>query len=1532
MIDKKYLLILLIMLTLFTLSSVSASDLNLTDDDFAGETVNAIAIDDTIASGIDFEDKLSDAELVLYFDASASSNGDGSKSRPYKYVNQNTLNVNSGKNITAYFADGIYSLNTPFKITSNVVLIGESKENTIFNSALSNKYDFEVMDGAVLEFDDLTFWHANIINHGELATFDVNFNNSKAFSGNNAPSTYNPNFYDSSYGGVILCDPIEGTIPFLYMERTTFNNNNANCGGSIAMYYTRMIADNCNFYNSVGDRKGGVIYALGSAVTVRYSYSDNNRAEYGGFMYCEYTDVYFKNSTILGSEAKSFGGAVGSKYSSIDVEGCDFIYYYSYNDAGGAFYMFKGELYITDSYFRYGGATFGGAIANLQSNLTVTSTVFRENEGTEGGVIYNMYGNLRIMKNTFYRTRSQTDVISSDLPDSVLIVDNIFANNSANSVLGKMPSIYTQNQIEDLFNVFVVFTGYLNGQKITVQSNVLNYLITNTGRVEDDYEPVMQELAKHMNLNGDSSRYVSLKIYDSNRPDKIFLPGDCFRDYNITLKLNSNYDLKNCALHFYQYYNGIDIIGERYALLDEPYADMRYSYNYLSHFVVTTDMEGYDVGQGVISLINSTPSDLDYIPSRYDSRDYGYITSVKNQTEGGNCWAFSGIATLEACIKKITGIEYDFSEENVKNMMASFSTMGLDLQPNYGGYDSMVMGYLTSWFGPIFDSIDMYDPLSSLATVYEGEFHIQNIKFLPVQNTIYLDEYKQAIMDYGAVSVSFDWTGEKDNHAVSIVGWDDNYNGVDALGNHANGAWIFKNSWGPDWGDNGFGYLSYDVQFLDGGYTFIFKNDQGYGNVIHYDYSGVNDYICVEGPIYAAIGFGTSLNPELSVYQNGELSAFATYFKVPTVYSVSIMNLRTKEVSFIQYGYSDAGYYTIPFEEKVHVDPNDDFLLVVGYLNKGWNYLPVCQAERLTKPYFKELTSFIDDGDNFEDLYDLKGEYEFLYKPDKLSNTCQAACIHLFVDYHNPILTSFDINKIDSVSIGQEVTFNIAFTDKGSAHSLAMDTFKYIDDSLVTININGKDYYAMVHDAKASLKLRFDEAGVYHVKAYYKNNVYGSEVTEFDFTVKQIDTETSITSNKNSENSVTFTARVNSLDASGEIVFNVNGIEYYETVENGKATLKLSNLDAGSYVVKATYEGNENYAVSSSKSISFDVGDSDFTISAPDVTKFYGGSERFTVTLKDKAYGDGIANAKVTININGVDYERTTDSNGMASMALGLPSKVYEVTTTYEGYSSVSTVTIMDSVSADDFTKMYKNGTQYYGTFVDTNGNRLAQNTPIEININGVFYTRYTDNRGVARMNINLNPGTYVLTAKNPATGEMHTTTITVLGTIVENNDLTKYYKNDSQYSLRLLDDKGKPLGAGVSVRLNINGVFYTRTSNEFGYVKMNINLNPGEYIITAEYNGLMASNKIKVLPVIETKNLVMRYRDGSKFEAKILDGQGYPYAGQKVTFNINGVFYEKTTDSNGIARLTINLMAGEYIITSSYNGLNAANKVTIRS
>ena len=336
-------------------------------------------------------------------------------------------------------------------------------------------------------------------------------------------------------------------------------------------------------------------------------------------------------------------------------------------------------------------------------------------------------------------------------------------------------------------------------------------------------------------------------------------------------------------------------------------------------------------------------------------------------------------------------------------------------------------------------------------------------------------------------------------------------------------------------------------------------------------------------------------------------------------------------------------------------------------------------------------------------------------------------------------------------------------------------------------------------------------------------------------------------------------------------------------------------------------------------------------IYAPILEKCYHGPEPFRVYLTED--GKACANANVSININGRNYVRTTDENGTASIAINLNSGTYSVTVTYEDACANSTITIISTVEGNNITKTFRNQTQYHARFYDEEGYGFKDNVEVEFNINGVFYKRKTNDEGVAYLNINLIPGEYILTAVNPVTGESCSNLITVLPNIVENHDLTKYYKNDSKFTFRLLDNQGNPVGEGVNASLNINGVFYNRTTNASGYVNMNINLNPGTYVATIVYNGLSISNTINVLPILKAEDISMKYKDGTKFETTLLDGQGNPYPNQIVTFNINGVMYNKGTDENGIARLAINLIPGEYIITSMYeNGAAISNKITIKS
>ncbi len=418
------------------------------------------------------------------------------------------------------------------------------------------------------------------------------------------------------------------------------------------------------------------------------------------------------------------------------------------------------------------------------------------------------------------------------------------------------------------------------------------------------------------------------------------------------------------------------------------------------------------------------------------------------------------------------------------------------------------------------------------------------------------------------------------------------------------------------------------------------------------------------------------------------------------------------------------------------------------------------------------------------------------------------------------------------------------------------------------------------------------------------------------------------TSSKKNKSGVVLTSVLEPASATGIITFNINDKNYTSTVINGKASITISDLENGTYAVRTFYSGDNIFNAATAQDITVIVGPSDIVIRADNLTKYFGGPERFAVSLTDKQ-GTPISGQNVIISINSQSYERITNSNGQASIAVNLNSGVYDAFVEYDGEEISSTVTVKSTVSGKDITKIYKNQTQYYATFVDTKGN-LLKNTEVEFNINGVYYKRTTDSNGVAKMNINLNPDTYIITAKNPNSGEQYTNKVTVLANMDQNRDLTKYYRNDSQYTIRLLDDEGNPVGANETVVFNINGVFYTRYTNASGVAKLNINLAPGDYILTAEYKGLKTSNKIKVLSILSAEDLKMSYRDGSKFVATLLDGQGHVFAGQNITFNINGVFYTRMTDGNGVARLNINLMSGEYIITSSYDGLNIANKVTI--
>lgn len=1384
----------------------------------------------------------------IYFNASAESDGRGTQSSPYKYLQYNRLT--SG--CTAHFADGTYELDSKKGIYSSMTFMGQSAQNTIIKF---NGIAFNVGDGYTLTLKDLTLDHATVKNLGTVSATNVIFKNGVAVD----DTSYG---YDNAYGGAIY--NYVSTDYYGYVTNVPKNT----------LY-------NCTFLN--------------------------NSAMYGGAIYLPYGELSLSNCKFINNSAHWFGGAIASdKDSKISVVGTVFENCRSVDDAGGAIYAFSTDLEVRDSTFNNCSANFAGAICSLNSEILISYSNFTNNLARyEGGAVYKMYGSGTVIKSNFTKNAALNGgALFSDNCTSFEIKNSEFASNAATGFGGAIFS----NANPKLTVDGVTFTD----NKASYNANMLN---------QSNFSPIVS-----------STNNYSLFVYKS--------------------------------------------------------------------------------------LFNGT------LPARYNLAENGFVTDVKNQQDSGNCWAFAALASLETCVLKASNKTFNFSVENMKNLIEMYSAYGWKMETNEGGYNGMPMGYLASWLGPVNATLDPFDDKGTLSPLLDSEMHIQNIYVLPAR-TSYTDNdaIKEAILKYGGLYASYyhsagylnsktnayydPYTGNG-NHAITVVGWDDNYSKNNFYTAPAgDGAFIVKNSWGSSWGDNGYFYISYYDRVLfavnkdNQAFTYILNDTVRYTKNYQYDVAGMTDYLITGKKtvwyqnIYNATG-------------NEAIAAVSTFFNTTVDYEISIYVNDVLQLT--QNGrHEGSGYYTIPLKEYVPVAVGDIFKIVVKLANpqNGYAAVPISEQLSTTRCYYAPGVSyFSNDGKKWTDLYD--------YSASAYSHTynSQVACLKAFTvaDMQNTTVTLNNITpKVQEFS---EIIATV--TDaKGKMAKIGE----------VIFSINGTNYTAGVVDGVAKISVYFDEVGDYVISANYKNNgLYNGSFVQKTVSVTKTDVNLTayigdIVYGENPIVNINLTS-VAGVNVTGDVVLTISGKKYIVNVVNGLAVFEIPEmLDAGEYHIDVSYLGSEKYNAAdgaadftvAKKEITMNVTiDKDYrditvnvnlsekldgnltvlvnntpytlsytngtgslilknltygnyTISAvftkdnyqtvnvsenveinsiktvleaENVVMYYKDGTRFAVVLRD-IYGNPLANMNVTISINGRNYVKQSDENGTASLGLNLESKNYTVVTTFGGNSkyfgtrSNNTVSILSTLISKDIVKYYRNGTQFYATVLDFKGNPLA-NTTVMFNINGVFYNKTTDENGTAKLNIWLRPGKYIITIFNLVTGEQAGNNVTVLSKIVENYDLVKYYKNASKFSVKILDSQGYPV-EGTIVTFNINGVFYYKETDSNGIASLAINLRPGKYVITTMYGQYDVGNNVTVLPTLQTSDLKMKYLDGSAFNARVVDGQGNPLANQIVTFNVNGVFYNKVTNDEGIASLNIRLMKGEYIITSIYNGFETGNTIKIQ-
>jgi hypothetical protein len=246
-------------------------------------------------------------------------------------------------------------------------------------------------------------------------------------------------------------------------------------------------------------------------------------------------------------------------------------------------------------------------------------------------------------------------------------------------------------------------------------------------------------------------------------------------------------------------------------------------------------------------------------------------------------------------------------------------------------------------------------------------------------------------------------------------------------------------------------------------------------------------------------------------------------------------------------------------------------------------------------------------------------------------------------------------------------------------------------------------------------------------------------------------------------------------NGTGNSSFNIADIlDMFSSYLNGKMTFNYL-FTPGTYNVTVTYLGSRNYGNASNDTAKLIITPRSI-ISAEDVVMYYKNGTSYVVNLTDST-GKALANETVTVDIEGNIFDLITDENGTASLPIDFESGEYTAIASY-GFGNhtdstiENTIVVLTTIISDDIVKMYKNDTQYYATLLDGQGNLLANGTDVNLVLNGVNYTRKTDENGTVKMNINLPQGEYSIIVTNPVNNETAINSITVLSNIVDNNDI----------------------------------------------------------------------------------------------------------------------------------------------------------------
>ena len=1436
--NKKILLTLLVIIMFFSISSVYAVD-NSIDSSNTYSNLNTLKHTDTYQSSLigNINENISSKTVEKEISVETKEKTEKSITKSDNKLNTNNYVVNKKSSDIQTKVDVISKDTSTKKVNKTL----KTTDNYYFNASVTNDGDgskdnpWKTINQ--LNFNKITNGSTVYISNGNYNVDNIDVNIDVNIIGENTNKTIIKGY--NTYDEV-----------FNFNKHTTITNITFTNSSTKVIYNTGTLElNNCIFKNNNITSYDACIKNNGK-LTVNNCLFNNVSSQKSSVIYNSASNsinLYLKNSIFTNNNA--YKGIV------LLYGSCAQLYNTTFNNnkatiMAGCIYLEKSSMNVNLSTFINNSVLkgTGGVFYVYDSDLFVNNSIFSNNYALFGGVA------------TFLNGSGDGEEITESKHNSTII-----------------NSSFTNNKV--LYDGGVFFDVYSN---LDIRSsNFTNNSARNGGSIYGDYSKI--------NINN--------TIFKNNTAT--YFGGSIYTN-QIDIALNNNNFINNKATKAEDVYS-------------------QYSRSFTSknntqtntNSIITNQITTTKKPQVIITNLNNTP--ITTIPSSYDLRKLNQVTSVKSQSGGGNCWSFATMGALESCILKATGISYDLSENNMKNIMALFSQSAWCISPNLGGYDEMPITYLINWYGPTDENNDPYIPEIIVSPQINNLIQINNVYGIP-SRTNYTDnnEYKKAIMKYGAVYTDIYWLGsnvdnthnsyychekpEYTNHAVCIVGWDDNYDKNNFITPApGNGAFIIKNSWGTSSGENGYYYVSYyDESILNtcddiygaGGFTFIINNTETYDKIYQYDVGGISNWI-------ESNKYGNYSNEYISS-GNELIKAFGTYVSdLTNNYTVSIYV--NNVLKHTQKGlFTHLGYETVQVTKSINVKTNDKIKVVLELVSSSTVQIPISESK---------YTRIVSTTNSY-----VNGK----------TNSDSVACLKLYTSEINKSEVNAVVTKSNLTNT--QLLINIHDTN-GNSINTGTITIKENNTILKTVQVTSNQTYVDLGIKK----------GIHLITVCYNASNYAPSNTTLLLNIGATTINSDVLNSdlKNTTIKVVVRDSNNNLVNSGRVViYNNNNLLTNTTLINGQAIIVL-NLNAGTQTLNILYL-DDNLYQSSNITQTITVKAIDTKMSVVAYSKLTTNST-IEVTVKDMT-GKLVTKGQVQlINQNGQVMKTGTINNGRVNITLtSLPTGRQQYTAKYtEGtiygnssYTVIITVKTTDTkTTVKAYSKLTTNSTIEV-TVTDITGKLVTKGQVQIINQNGQVMKTGTINNG--RVNITL---TSLPTGRQQYTARYTEGTIytqSQAGVIItvkttDTKTTVKAYSKlttNSTIEVTVTDITGKLVTKGQVQIINQNGqVMKTGTINN-GRVNITLTSLPtGRQQYTARYTEgtIYTQSQAGVIITVKTTDtkisvdVYKKYTTNTSMQITVKDITGKLVTkGQIQIINQNGQVIKTGTINNGRVNITL--------------------------